>query len=456
MTNRSVRRRPQPAIITLTQPIRPDHHPRGRDRELWTLRRSLRVYVLAVQAAAIITTVVLLSTQQITMHDLTMLAGITALGILKEELTRHIERMRRRYSDTPHQNMTSVWTFAAALVLPAGLAAVAVALLYTHLWFRIWRTVSSVRPWKVVFSASAVTLSCHAATAIQQLIGRQALTEATAWQTVALLVAAIVLYSVVNLGLVSGAIAQLTTERSTRRLFGTLGDLQLEYATLAMGAMAAIILLRSPWVVIFMMPVLLVLHRSVLIRQLEDAMSTDAKTGLLNATTWHRLARSEFERATRHGTEFGVLMLDLDHSQRITDTHGHVVGDRVLKAVADRLTAEMRAYDLLGRFKGEEFVAFCPELTADDLTKLGERLRRAVEQLAVPVDETGDRTVHPTISVGAAHYPESGADLEEVMLAADTALFAAKDSGRNRVQVLRPHLHRQAGQGSSGAPSSSA
>jgi len=400
----------------------------------------LRIYVLAVQVVAVITTVALLAIDQFSSADLVMLTGITALGVVKEEMTRHVERMRRRYSDTPHQNMTSVWTFAAALVLPAGLSALLVAALYTYLWFRIWRPVRDVRPWKVIFSAAAVSLSCHAASALQPLIGRHELAEATTWQTMALLIAAIVLYSVFNLGLIAVAIAQLTTDHSARRLFGTLGDAQLEYATLAMGAIAAISVARSPWVVIFLIPVMLVLHRSVLIRQLEEAASADPKTGLLNATAWRGLATTEFERAVRDGAEFGILMLDLDQFKRINATYGHPVGDQILRTVADRLAAEMRRYDLLGRFGDGELVAFCPELSADDLANLGERLRRAVEQLAVPVDETGENTVHPTISIGAAHYPESGADLQEVLLSADNALFAAKDSGRNRVEVLRPHL----------------
>jgi diguanylate cyclase (GGDEF)-like protein len=426
---------------------------RSRDWELWTLRPAVLTYVLAVQVLALGSTIMLLTRQSIRPDDLAMLSGLTALGVVKEEMTRRVEQARRRYSDTPHQNMTSVWTFAAALVLPAGLVAVLVAILYAHLWFRTWHTVRNVRPWKLIFSASAVTLSCHTATAIQQVTGPSSLAEPDAWQTAALLTLAIVAYSAVNLGLVSGAIALLTTERAARtprRLFGTLGDILLEYATLAMGAIAAIILIRSPWAVILLLPVLLVLHRSVLVRELEDAASTDAKTGLLNATAWKALATSEYQRCVRDGTEWGILMLDLDHFKRINDTHGHRAGDQVLRAVADQLAAQMREYDLLGRYGGEEFVAFCSELTAHDLTELGERLRHAVEQLEVSVTDTdaGDpnaacgRIVRPTISVGAAHYPDSGADLEEVQLAADTALFAAKDAGRNTVEVLRPRLHQ--------------
>lgn len=455
MTNHSPQRRPRPLGITLTRIVRCGHHPQVRNWEIWTLRPFLRVYVLVVQAAAIGATVVLLAAQRVSVGNLAMLAFITTMGIVKEELTRNVERMRRRYSDTPYQNMTSAWTFAAALVLPAGLSAVVVTMLYTHLWIRVWRPILGARPWKVVFSASTVILSCHAANVIQQLVGHDALAEPRAWHTVALLIAAVVLYSVVNLGLVAGAIALLTTEHTAKHLFGTLSDALLEYATLALGALAAILLLRSPWVVVFVIPVLIVLHRNVLIRQLEEAASTDAKTGLLNATAWRGLATSEFERIAPEGTQCGILMLDLDQFKRVNETYGHLTGDQVLRTVADRIAAEMRGYDLLGRFGDGELVAFCPDLTSDDLANLGERLRRTIEQLAVPINEESECTIRPTISVGAAHYPESGADLEEVLLAADIALFAAKDSGRNRVEILRPNLYRRPDQGPSGRLSSS-
>lgn len=457
MSDRPARRRHHVASIRLGRMIRLGRFARrSRDRwEIGSLRRSLLFYVLTVEVIALIVTAALLSGQQVGLGDLTMLGGIIALGIAKEELTRQVERMRRRFSDTPHLNMTSVWTFAGALVLPPGLSAVVVVALYTHLWLRTWHPVRSVRPWKSVFSASAVILSCHTATGIQQFIGRDELADATELHTVTLLAVAIVLYSAVNLGLVAGAIAMMTSERTARRLFGTGGDLLLEYATLAMGAMAAMFLLHAPWAVVLFIPVLLVLHRSVLIRQLEEAASTDSKTGLLNATAWQALAKGEIERAKRDGTGLAVLMLDLDHFKHINDTHGHFIGDQVLVAVADKLKREMREYDLLGRFGGEEFVVLCPETSATDLPQLGERVRRAVAQVTVEVDDRTESVARPTASVGAAHFPESGSDLEAVLLAADNALFAAKDGGRNRVEILRPHAD-EAGQDSSGASSSSA
>ena len=420
--------------------------------EVWSLRRPLLAYVLTVQVLALIVTILLASSQRIGVADLAMLAGIVALGITKEELTRHVERMRRRFSDTPYQNMTSVWTLAAALVLPAGLAAVVVAALYAHLWIRTWRRVRTTRLWKSLFSVSAVVLSCHTATGIGQLIGRSALDEATP-RTVALLVLAVVAYSVVNLGLVAGAFALMTTDRTARHLLGTLNDALLEYATLAMGVMAAVYLVRSPLLVIFLIPVLVVLHNTVLVRQLEEATSTDHKTGLLNTTAWLALAKREFDRAQRDTTMVGLLKLDLDQFKRINDVYGDRLGDRVLHAVAEAIQQETREDDVVGRYN-EEFIVVCPDLTVEDLRGVGERVRAAVEHLVVPTaDNDEEDTVSVTVSIGMAHYPASAADLDGLMVAADIALFAAKDMGRNRV-ALRLDRSRESVQDSSEAPSS--
>ncbi len=251
--------------------------------ELWTLGRSLLAYVLAVEAAALGMTVVLIGQQHLGLGDLVMMGAIIGLGLGKEELTRHVERMRRRFSDTPHQNMTSPWTFAAALVLPPGLAIVVVATLYTYLWLRIWSPLHAARAWKVVFSASTVVLSCHSATVVLRTFGSYPLVD---WRNAALVTAAILVYSAVNLGLVAGAIALMSSERTLRRLFGTADDAALEYTTLAIGGVAVILLHEAPGWVVLLVPALVVLHKNVLVRQLEEAASTDPKTGVLNATTW--------------------------------------------------------------------------------------------------------------------------------------------------------------------------
>jgi diguanylate cyclase (GGDEF)-like protein len=185
---------------------------------------------------------------------------------------------------------------------------------------------------------------------------------------------------------------------------------------------------------VMIVPALLVLHRSVLMRQLEEAASTDQKTGLTNATAWTNMASAEIQRAMRDGTQAGVLMIDLDHFKQVNDAHGHLVGDRVLQAVAEVLTSSARRYDVVGRWGGEEFVVLCPEVTKDTLRAIAERMCEQVRHMRVPVENTVVDGL--SVSIGIALHPEFGPELQDVLLAADDALFVAKDSGRNQVQTI--------------------
>ena len=200
---------------------------------------------------------------------------------------------------------------------------------------------------------------------------------------IAALCAALVAYLVVNAGLLHIAIYLAMRPADLRSLFGSWADISLEIATLCLGAMTAIALLREPLLAVLVVPPMFVLQRSVLTRQLEIAATTDAKTGLLNAATWHHVAGVELARAERESYGAALLIIDMDNFKVINDTHGHLVGDDVLKAVADSLIEELRGYDSIGRFGGEEFVAVLSEV--DELTALmiSERIRQRITELEV-------------------------------------------------------------------------
>ena len=194
------------------------------------------------------------------------------------------------------------------------------------------------------------------------------------------------------------------------------------------------------WLVLFVVLPLLVLHRAVLVRHLEKAASTDSKTGLLNAAAWHTQAERALERSRGRTGAGGVLVLDLDRFKAVNDTHGHLVGDDVLAAVADALRAEVRGDDLVGRFGGEEFVillAGAHDGTAEDIAAVAERIRRHVESLRVEIHTPdGPLTVSGvSISVGCAVHHGHGTDLGALLEIADAALFEAKRAGRNVVRV---------------------
>jgi diguanylate cyclase (GGDEF)-like protein len=173
----------------------------------------------------------------------------------------------------------------------------------------------------------------------------------------------------------------------------------------------------------------------VLVRQLEHAATVDEKTGLLNAATWHRLAAIEVERARRHGSSVGVLTADLDHFTVVNEVFGHAVGDQALRVVADVLCQEVRFGDLCGRLGGEEFAILLCDTGIGEAVEVADRVCQRIRSLRIHGDS--GPVVRLSMSIGAAAYPNAGTELDEVLLAADNALFAAKDAGRSRARAAR-------------------
>lgn len=168
----------------------------------------------------------------------------------------------------------------------------------------------------------------------------------------------------------------------------------------------------------------------------------DAKTGLLNIATWEKEAGSELSRSIRMGSPMALALVDIDHFKRVNDTHGHLAGDRALKALADALTGQLRDYDKAGRFGGEEFVLLLAQATEDDACRIAERLRAYVAGMEIPVnDSPGAERLRITISIGVtAMAPGRNRELPDMLAAADSAMYEAKQSGRNRVAVARQSL----------------
>ncbi|MOA30735.1 Response regulator PleD [compost metagenome] len=138
------------------------------------------------------------------------------------------------------------------------------------------------------------------------------------------------------------------------------------------------------------------------------------------------------ERSERLGHTFCVAMLDIDHFKRINDRHGHDVGDTVLIETARVMEAEVREYDLCGRWGGEEFLIILPESTlalADDIVR---RVRGCISQLKVRV---GDEVLSITVSAGLAQYRGDGESYSELLNRADAALLQAKRDGRDSQQL---------------------
>ena len=164
--------------------------------------------------------------------------------------------------------------------------------------------------------------------------------------------------------------------------------------------------------------------------QMRHLAETDPLTNCFNRRALMEKLEQEMDRAARYATMLTGMMIDIDNFKQINDTHGHLVGDRVLKQLANLLKREQRSVDIVARYGGEEFVVLLPETTAAESRNFAERILRRVA--THDFGESG-KTVRVTISIGIASYPgERVTDGESLLRLADNHLYRAKSDGRNR------------------------
>jgi diguanylate cyclase (GGDEF)-like protein len=161
----------------------------------------------------------------------------------------------------------------------------------------------------------------------------------------------------------------------------------------------------------------------------------DSLTGVYNRRKLGQVLDTEIQRARRYHQNLSVLMFDIDHFKRVNDTFGHLVGDEAIRHVAKKAVSTLRATDFVARYGGEEFVAILPGEEISGATIAAERLREAV---ARPFDALAETPLSVTISVGLTGFRPETADAKTLLSEADQALYASKQSGRNRVTVFAP------------------
>lgn len=168
-------------------------------------------------------------------------------------------------------------------------------------------------------------------------------------------------------------------------------------------------------------------------KELERMALMDPLTGLANRRKFMDRFKLEVERQGRHGQPLSLLVLDVDHFKQVNDQFGHLTGDMCLKCVADVLALAVRKIDLVARFGGEEFIVLLPETSGSGAITVAEKLRRAVENLNMPIDCRFE-PLSVTVSAGAAIKSASQTlSFDDLMEIADQGLYQAKRGGRNRV-----------------------
>ncbi len=406
----------------------------ARDWAWWQLPKLLRGYVAAVVLAAF--ALACLAASQTTWHGWDALRFLLLLGC---GLISVAATPRITYSQGAIvRDFLTVWILPVAILLPPVYAMVAPIPL---LILTQWRVHSGVIH-RRVFTAAALGLAYGAASLTFRALpasfagaaigtGRHALTWAVA----------VAMSEIVGwLGhhsLIAGAIKLSDRTARLADLEFNAEALKADFAQIDLGIVITVVVAVQPVLAVFAVPTVLLARRFMMHAQLLAKSRIDAKTGLLNVGTWENEATAEISRALRTHTPLALALMDIDHFKAVNDTYGHLAGDTVLRALGAALREQVREYDVPGRFGGEEFVVLLPQTDESAALRIAERLRTHVGAMSIPIGgNSGSGTcVRLTVSVGVAVLPATGGELTDLLAAADSALYVAKQAGRNRTHL---------------------
>ena len=175
------------------------------------------------------------------------------------------------------------------------------------------------------------------------------------------------------------------------------------------------------------------LQKIILYKKIQEMAITDSLTEVSTRRYFLERFSEEIRRSMRRKTNLSFLMLDLDHFKEKNDSYGHLVGDVILKEIANVLKSSLREIDIIGRYGGEEFGIVLTGIGREGSLQVAERLRSGIEHV---VFTAYDETVSTTVSIGISVFPDDGVDRNSLIESADRALYKAKAQGRNRVYCL--------------------
>ncbi|HWG60812.1 MAG TPA: GGDEF domain-containing protein [Streptosporangiaceae bacterium] len=405
---------------------------------MWQLPRWVKAYITATVALYIAALGAAATVSTVSARIALLFGALLLCTAATVELTRRAGENTGLIRD-----VYAVWELPIAILLPPVFALSAPILRFVFLQWRI----RSSAPHRRIFSTAMVGLSYGAASLVFHTLtgtGLNAISSPLPHPSVWMLAVALAAAAqwVVNTGVLLPVIRASDPGVRLRDLLLARENLHNDIAELCVAVLVTFGIAISPVTIVFALPFVTLLQRSVRHAQLLAASRVDSKTGLLNAGTWEREASAEVARAVRTRTPLAMVLIDIDHFKAVNDTHGHLAGDDALRAIARTLKIFLREYDLAGRFGGEEFALLLPQTGEADAGGIAERMRLHIAEMPIAVsDETDTETIHLTVSVGVAALGvgwdrTTGSQLTDLLAGADRALYQAKEAGRNQVWLV--------------------
>jgi diguanylate cyclase (GGDEF)-like protein len=400
-------------------------------------------YVLGVLVAYLALAALEAMRTPVTSGDLTLFGSLMCCGAVCVEATRRLGQPSGVWRD-----LLSAWWLPVALLLPPlfALAAPAVLGLLGYLLVRRGAV------YRRLFSSAVIGLSGACASALFRLLAPTApKAQAIGWLrypgpdkwllqpgSMAIAVGCALAFCVLNACLVAIAAWLVAPDSRLSAMLWDRERMLLDLTETCVGILVTISCALSALLLIVALPPVILLQRSLLHSQLKAQARTDPKTGVLNAGAWQLEAIVAISRAQRRREPLAVLLADVDHFKLVNDTHGHLIGDAVLRTLAAEMRQQVRETDLVGRFGGEEFAIVLSGTPPGEAAQVAERIRRGAAVVKVITDDT---IVGVTVSIGVAVLDSHGtslASLTDLLAAADLALYRAKNTGRDRVCVYDP------------------
>jgi len=405
--------------------------PRVREWAVWSLPRPLLALWSVVTCLYLAWIILGAARFHFRLSDLVLFAALLACGAFSVEMARRASEPAGVVKD-----VYAVWELPVVFLLPGLYALIVPAI---RLALTQWR-VRRAPAYKRVYTVAAIGIAYGCARMVYMGVlpahvdPRAYLWSHTSMWLIAAGCGALAQWAI-NQGLIAAAFRLENPAASIKHELFAKEMLHNDATELCAALLVAVGMTISHLTLIIALPLATLLQRSFRHAQLLNEARADSKTGLLNAATWEREAGAEIARAVRTSSPLAVALLDLDRFKQINDTHGHRLGDEVLRAIADTMTGVLRDYDLAGRFGGEEFVMLLPQTRATDAFRIAERVRAHIARLPI-ASPTGER-VQVTASIGVAALDAgSSRELTELLAAADAALYRAKASGRDQVQMI--------------------